>query len=567
MVARGDRQVHGVDYEETYAPVIKLVSLRIMLTIAAVRDLDLKHWDIVAAFINGRLSEIVYMRQPQGFDDGSGRVCLLKSTLYGLCQSARAWYSRLDEILRIIHWKRLYSDYAIWVSPQGDEFIGAHVDDMAVAANKITRKLVKHHLRRFISISNLGDLSIYVGLTITRDRPNKLIYISQGEYAERILKMFGMENCNSLSTPMLPSQCSPSGGSLLNDADKSLYQKLIGCLLYLVHGSRPDLAYVVIRLSQHSSAPYSHHWDAIKRVLRYLRGTAHARLIIGNRAKETLMGYFDSAHGDAVDRRSTCGYVFLLYGSLVSWSSKIQRVIALSTVEAEFMAGTEACKELIWIRSICSGFGILPQSPIAATVLRGDNTGSIALSKNPEFHQKTKHIELRERFISFLVDKRIVEVVYVPTSNMLADGFTKPLTKDRHHLHAEKLGIDLLLTFTCANCRAEFLSKSDLDAHMVAYQHGNVYRIDEKIGFGGLTQETGDTVSMDVDGKAGFGGLTQETGDTVSMDVDGKVGFGGLTQETGDTVSMDVDNVGILRKRVRETNDMSMVVSRKRQMR
>ena len=337
--------------------------------------------------------------------------------------------------------------------------------------------MVKQHLRQFISISNLGDLSIYVGLTITRDRPNRLLYLSQGGYAERILKMFGMENCNSLSTPMLPSQSSPSGGILLDEDTKTQYQKLIGCLLYLVHGTRPDLAYVVIRLSQHSSAPYSHHWEAIKRVLRYVRGTTHTRLILGDRQKEILTGYFDSAHGDAIDKRSTCGYAFLLYGSLVSWSSKIQWVIALSTVEAEFMAGTEACKELIWIRSICSGLGILSTS---ATILRGDNTGSIALSKNPEFHQKTKHIEIRERFISFLVDKRIVEVVYVPTSDMLADGFTKPLTKDRHHMHAEKLGMDLQLTFTCANCRAEFPFKSDLDVHITENNHGQVFQIEDR---------------------------------------------------------------------------------------
>lgn len=478
LVARGDRQVHGIDYEETYAPVIKLVSLRIMLTIAAIRDLDLKHWDIVAAFINGKLSELVYMQQPLGFNDGSGRVCLLKSSLYGLCQSARAWYMRLDEILQLINWKRLYSDYAIWISPTGDEFIGAHVDDMSVAANKVTRKLVKRHLRQFLNVSNLGDLSIYVGLTITRDRPRKLLYVSQGDYAERILKMFGMDTCNSLSTPMLPSQSSPSGGHLLDEDGKKSYQKLIGCLLYLVHGSRPDLAYVVIRLSQYSSGPYTHHWEALKRVLRYIRGTAHSRLILGQRCDDELIGYFDSAHGDSEQRRSTCGYVFLLYGSPISWSSKIQRLIALSTVEAEFMAGTEACKELIWIRAVCHGFGLLSKSH--ATILRGDNTGAIALSKNPEFHQRTKHIELRERFITFLVDKGIVSVFYVPTSEMLADGFTKPLPKERHHDHAERLGIDLQLVYSCANCRAHFDTKGELDVHSASHDHGRIYRVDEK---------------------------------------------------------------------------------------
>lgn len=287
MVARGDKHVYGVDYEETYAPVIKLVSLRIMLTIAAVRDLDLKHWDVVAAFVNGRLSECVYMHQPSGVSDGSGRVCKLKSSLYGLCQPARAWYTRLDEIPQQIQWKRLFSDYAVWVSLKGADFIGAHVDDMSVAANKPTRKLVKQHLRQYLDVSNLGDLSIYVGVSITRDRPNKLLHLSQGDYAERTLKMFGMSSCNSLSTPLLPSGLF-SGGQPLDADGKTHYQKLIGCLLYLVHGSRPDLAYTIIRLSQYSSNPHPPHWDALKRTLHYLRETTHARLMLGHRHAEPL---------------------------------------------------------------------------------------------------------------------------------------------------------------------------------------------------------------------------------------------------------------------------------------
>lgn len=153
LVARGDRQIYGVDYDETYAPVIKLVSLRIMLTIAAFRDLDLKHWDVVAAFVNGKLSEPVYMRQPAGFEDGTSKVCKLKSSLYGLCQSARAWYHRLDEVMCLLGWLRLHADYAIWVSPAGDEFVGAHVDDMAVAARKETRHALKRHLRQHLPLS------------------------------------------------------------------------------------------------------------------------------------------------------------------------------------------------------------------------------------------------------------------------------------------------------------------------------------------------------------------------------------------------------------------------------
>lgn len=192
LVARGDRQIHGIDYDETYAPVIKLVSLRIMLTIAALKNLDLKHWDIVAAFVNGQLTESVYMRQPIGFEDGTSRVCLLKSSLYGLCQSARTWYQRLDEILAMVGWKRLHSDYAIWIAPSRDEFVGAHVDDMAVAARKDTRRTLKQHLRKFLQVTILGDLHLYVGLKIDRNREINTIYLTQSDYTRKVLKMFSM---------------------------------------------------------------------------------------------------------------------------------------------------------------------------------------------------------------------------------------------------------------------------------------------------------------------------------------------------------------------------------------
>ena len=160
-----------------------------------------------------------------------------------------------------------------------------------------------------------------------------------------------------------------------------------------MHGTRPDLAYVVIRLSQHSAAPQTHHWDDLKRVLRYLQVTPQARLTLRRHNDDGLTGYFDAAFSDSPDRRSTPGYLFLYHGSPISWASKLQRTIALSTIEAEFMAGSEACKELIWMRSVFRGLGLLDDTT-PPTILRGDNTGPIALAKNPEFHQRTKHIEL-----------------------------------------------------------------------------------------------------------------------------------------------------------------------------
>lgn len=289
-----------------------------MLTIAAITNLDLKHWDIVAAFVNGHLSESVYMRQPIGFEDGTSRVCLLKSSLYSLCQSARAWYQRLDEILAQIGWKRLHSDYVIWTGPNKDEFVGAHVDDMAVAARKSTRSSLKRHFRKYLSVTNLRDLHLYVGLQISRNRDLNAIYLSQSDYTRKVLKMFSMETCNAVTTPLIPYS-KVSTTPLLDENGKKQYQRLIGCLLYLMHCTRPDLAHAVIKLSQFAAAPQQHHWEDIKCILRYLRVTTEARLILGNRDPDNnLIGFFDAAHGDAVDRRSTGGYIFLYHGSPIS---------------------------------------------------------------------------------------------------------------------------------------------------------------------------------------------------------------------------------------------------------
>lgn len=221
-----------------------------------------------------------------------------------------------------------------------------------------------------------------------------------------------MDHCNPIGTPMAESdrdRIVSIHSEPLAPERKQKYQQLVGCLLYLVHGSRPDIAYSVIRLSQFSSKPEQHHWDALKKVLRYLKGTKHATLTLGRRSDTFLEGYFDAAYADNGDKRSTGAYVFLFYGSLVSWSSKVQRIIAISTVEAELVAASEAARETMWIRTIASDIHDGP-SPQPTTNLYGDNTGTLALARNPEFHQRTKHIAIRERYISSLVENHLTQV-------------------------------------------------------------------------------------------------------------------------------------------------------------
>ena len=386
LVARGDLQQKGFDYNETFAPVVKLVSLRVILTYAAMMKVELAHWDVVAAFLNGDLKEVVYMRQPPGYYDGTGSVLLLKKSIYGLYQSARCFYQYIDQLLSKIGWRRLHCEWAIWISPCHKAFIGSHVDDFIVAASPSFRDELRKYLDNHLTITDLGELSIYVGIEI--QRKDDKIGLHQADYIDEILERFKMTECNGVGTPMLEidrDRVVSSHSEKLATDDKKRYQQLIGCLLYLMHCTRPDLAYAVIRLSHFSSCPEKHHWEAAKRILRYLKATKHAILELGRFSDVFLQGFFDSAHADNKDKRSTGGYVCLLYGSLISWQSKVQKVVALSSTEAEYTAATEAGRELIWIQGLLEDMG-LSKSSTTPTILYGDNMGSNALTRNPEFH-------------------------------------------------------------------------------------------------------------------------------------------------------------------------------------
>ena len=387
LVARGDLQKEGLDYAQTYAPVVKFVSLRIILTWAARNRLKTRHWDIVSAFLHGDIDMVVYMQQPQGFSDGSNQVCLLKKAIYGLHQSARQFYIKLDSVLGDIGYVRLGADWAIWMNRDTGAIIAAHVDDMTACGSDEQLEEAKHKIGLVLGVKDLGDITRYLNITCTYDADAAQFYLSQPDYIERLLEEYGMQQSYDVSTPALDSErerWESKDLPLLDDRNKKRYQALVGSLLYLMHATRPDIAYTIIRLSQYSAYPRSPHWDGLKRVLRYLKGTKDAVLALGGGGamNNLLVGYFDAAHADTVSRRSTCGYLFLWDGSPISWCSRVQRTVALSTTEAEFMAGTEATKEAVWIMALLEQ---LCNKPVTCT-LRGDNQGSLALAANPVYH-------------------------------------------------------------------------------------------------------------------------------------------------------------------------------------
>ena len=314
---------------------------------------------------------------------------------------------------------------------------------MAAAGSPEQLDAATEHIRKYLDLKDFGPISRYLGINITRRGDDFLL--SQDHYIASLLDEYDIVQSHPVSTPMLSlDTIKDTNSALLDDNLKKKYQSLVGSLLYLVHGTRPDISFAVIRLSQYSSKPRMVHWVALKRILRYLKGTMNAFLVITstpNASQMGLTGYFDAAHADNENRRSTCGYLFLLNGSPISWATKVQKTVALSTTEAEFMSGTEATKEAMFIQQITTA--LFRQNPLAPAELRGDNQGALALATNPVFHPRTKHIDIRQRYISDMMNQKAITVTYVNTNDMLADGLTKPLLKERHLDHVRRMGLDL----------------------------------------------------------------------------------------------------------------------------
>ena len=482
IVAGGHRQRAGIDYKETFAPVAKFGSLRILLTLAAINDWEGEQGDIVTAFLYGDLDEVIYMTPPDGIIRPPGKdLWRLKKSLYGLKQSPRCFYTKLDGVLKAKSYTRVMADYGVWV--QGtDVILLVYVDDMLLLGTQSATLQLKSDLSSVFHMkwSTIED-TVFIGLPIRRLRSKKLILLSQERYAEEIVKRFGLGEANVCATPMDPNEnwVPTPDDSPLDAPGITSYQAAIGSLIYLMLGTRPDLGFSVGKLAQYSSAPTERHWKGVKRILRYVKKTKNTALVLGNReqvnAIGTVTGYFDSAYMDnTLDRHSTMGYIFLFHGSSITWASKKQRTIALSTTEAEYLAGTEATKESMWIVAFLEGIG----TPISGPVhLLGDNQGANVLAKNPEYHSRTKHIHGRQRFLSEMVEQQAIAVTYVPTSQMIADTLTKPLPRDQFEKLRGMMGlqdcVDVATTLTCCHCGEQHKSRNELHRHLKKTGHSS----------------------------------------------------------------------------------------------
>lgn len=422
-----------------------------MLALAAIHDWEIHQIDFTTAFLNGRLEEEIYIKQPEGFHHGSAsKVCLLKKAIPGLRQASRAWSKELDSALRSIGFTRLESDNSIYtIDRDGDkQVLSVYVDDEIMAGTTLEGlQWTKSQLAKHFKFKDQGPVKYILGVEVHRNRPKRQLFLSQRKHVSDILERFGMSDCRPIVTPINPKSLS-SASSPTTDSERSRmkdipYINVVGALNYLATCTRPDISFAVGALGQYNANPGWDHWIQAKRVLRYLRHTSSTSLRLGgsshSKADVILHGYSDADYaGDVDSRKSTSAYTFFISGSLVSWRSKRQPIVALSTTEAEYIAAVAAGQEGMSLRALLAELG---HTQDAATMILLDNQSAIRVAKNPEHQSKAKHIDVRYHWFRNAVQSKVFNVEYVSTTDMAADILTKPLAKPSHERGMELLGL------------------------------------------------------------------------------------------------------------------------------
>ncbi|GKA89051.1 retrovirus-related pol polyprotein from transposon TNT 1-94 [Tanacetum coccineum] len=395
--------------------------------------------DVKTAFLNGILREEVYVSQPDGFvyQDNPNHVYKLKKALYGLKQAPRVWYNLLSKFQLSQEFSKGTVDPTLIIRRQGKDLllVQIYVDDIIFAST--TPELCDQFFKIMCSqfkMSTMGKISFFLRLQISQSPRG--IFINQSKYALESLKKYGMKSSDPVDTPMV-EKSKLDEDTQRKAIDPTHYRGMIGTLMYLT-ASRPDLTFVVCMCARYQAKPTEKHLHAVKRIFKYLRGTVNRGLWYLKDSSITLTAYADADHAGCQDtRRSTSGSMQLLGDRLISWSSKRQKSTAISSTEAEYIAMSGCCAQILWMRSQLTDYGLgFNKIPMYC-----DNKSAIALCCNNVQHSRLKHIDIRFHFIKKQVENGVVELYIVNTDYQLADIFTKALCRERIEFLINKLGM------------------------------------------------------------------------------------------------------------------------------
>ncbi|GJS69018.1 retrovirus-related pol polyprotein from transposon TNT 1-94 [Tanacetum coccineum] len=428
LVAQGYNQQEGIDYDETYAPVTRLESIRILLAYAFTLDFKLFQMDVKSAFLNSFINKEVYVAQPSGFIDFEklDHVYKLKKALYGLKQAPKAWYNRLKAFLIKHEYKMGMVDNTLFTKKKSSNLIivQIYVDDIIFGStcHDMCDEFSKIMHDEF-EMSMMGELNFFLGLQIKQMEDG--IVFNQSKYIKEMLKKFGLEDSKPMKTPM-SSDTKLTKDEDCKSVDSTKYRGMIGILLYVME-SRPDIMFSVCLCARFQEAPKTSHLEAVKRIFRYIKGTTHLGLCYSKGTDIETVVYADSNHArDYVDRKSTSGICTFVGCFLTSWFSKKQTALAILTTEAEYISTGKACQKALWMKQALIDYDVrLDDVPIMC-----DNKGAIDLSKNLVQHSRTKHIEIRHHFLHDNVQKGHISIEKVPSTDNIADILTKPLKRE-----------------------------------------------------------------------------------------------------------------------------------------
>ncbi|EDR06651.1 retrovirus-related pol polyprotein [Laccaria bicolor S238N-H82] len=450
LVAKGYTQIPGLDYDQTYASVVRLESFRIVAAIAASLDLHIWQVDIVAAFLYSTNKFTTYMRQPPGFvvPGEERKVLRVVKTLYGMMQGGYDFQVEMSGAYESLGYYKSLADPCVHSRTiEGVQTItSTYTDDIfGASSTKEGAERAKKEIEACFEIKDVGDLGYILGIHFEKDENTGAISLSQEAYIRRILERFGMLHCNAKPTPL------PSGITLSEsdcpktDEDRHYmkdkpYREALGSCMWAQVATRPDIAYALSVLARFQGNPGPAHWKAMLHLLAYLKGTIGYKITYNRGGSLDPIGFVDADYaGDVDTRRSTSGYVFTIAGGPVSWSAKRQATVALSTTEAEYMALTHAAQQALWMYSFMSEIGLARKFP---AILHGDNAASIALTLNTKGHARAKHIDIRHHYIRERVAEGEIGLVQIPSEENLADIFTKPLPRITHQKLVRALKLD-----------------------------------------------------------------------------------------------------------------------------